>query len=185
MGGKWEKYRIRLPGIKQQPIDYEARKKTYKGQVKSVSIDLGLVMPFFFFLASSRMFREWRNPLFDIALTFLAYLVFRLWSFTVHVIMHKTPSLVKHHKQHHLPMNEMTCVSTFTDSMTEFLLMELFAEIAGICAVGGLPMPCIVLLGVYNVVNGGFDHSGFCLDDFWFNSMYHYTHHAEPTWNYA
>ena len=44
--------------------------------------------------------------------------------------------------------------------------MELFAEIARICLVGGLPVTNVILLGVYNVVNGGFDHSGFCLDDF-------------------
>lgn len=121
----------------------------------------------------------------DLAKTFLAYFLFRCWSFTVHVIMHKTPSLIKYHKQHHLPMSEMTCVSTFTDSMVEFLFMELFAEIAGICLIGGLPLFNIILLGVYNVVNGAIDHSGFCLHEFWFNSIYHFTHHAEPTWNYA
>jgi sterol desaturase/sphingolipid hydroxylase (fatty acid hydroxylase superfamily) len=63
--------------------------------------------------------------------------------------------------------------------------MELFAEIARICLVGGLPVTNVILLGVYNVVNGGFDHSGFCLDKFWFNSIYHYVHHAEPTINFA
>ena len=142
-------------------------------------------MPFFFTVAGNKMFCEYGNPLVDIVKTFVAYIVFRVWSFTVHIIMHKVPSLVKFHKQHHLPMSEMTCVSTFTDSMAEFLLMELFAEIAGICAVGGLPLFYVILLGVYNVVNGALDHSGFCMDEVWFNSIYHYVHHAEPTVNFA
>jgi sterol desaturase/sphingolipid hydroxylase (fatty acid hydroxylase superfamily) len=135
-------------------------------------------MPFFFLLASNRLFCEAGNFFIDMGKTFLAYLLFRTWSFTVHIIMHKTPSLIKYHKQHHLPMHEMTCISTFTDSMAEFLLMELLAEIAGIWLVGGLPLFNLILLGIYNVVNGAFDHSGFCLDKFWFNSIYHYNHHA-------
>lgn len=148
-------------------------------------IDLGLVMPLMFLLASSRLFCQSSNFLGDLARTFLAYFIFRCWSFTVHVIMHKAPGLIKYHKQHHLPMSEMTCVSTFTDSMVEFLFMELFAEIAGICLVGGLPLFNVILLGMYNVVNGAIDHSGFCLDEIWFNSVYHYVHHAEPTVNFA
>lgn len=64
-------------------------------------------------------------------------------------------------------------------------MMEAFAWVIGMSAVGGLPVYCAILLGSYNFINGAMDHSGFCLDELWFNSIYHFVHHAEPTTNYA
>lgn len=58
--GRWERYRIRImDAVKgpQEVIDLENRKLVYKSQVRSVVMDLGLVMPACFLLASNHMFR--------------------------------------------------------------------------------------------------------------------------------
>jgi hypothetical protein len=99
--------------------------------------------------------------------------------------MLKLLSQTKYYKQHHILIFKISLISTFTDSMIEFLLMDLFAKIAAIFIVGELPFFNVVLLSIYFAITRSLNHSDFCLDKFWFNSIYHYTHLAEPALNYS
>ena len=79
----------------------------------------------------------------------------------------------------------MTCIATFTNSTFEFIAVDGMQFVFGMALVGGLPIFNSALLGTYDYVFGAMDHSGFCLDSYWFNSMYHYIHHLEVDANYG
>lgn len=176
VSGKWEKYRVRLQG-NIEPVDLEKRRQVYKDQVGWVAFYLAVVMPLVFIFPSNYMFAESRNFLVDLLKTLVAFVVTRLWSCFVHIQLHSR-LFAKYHKDHHVPMGELTCLANFANSTAEFLMMEAFAWVIGMSAVGGLPTFNCILLAGYIFVNAAMDHSGFCLHPFWYNSIYHYVHHA-------
>lgn len=55
----------------------------------------------------------------------------------------------------------------------------------GPALVGGMPLPFVLILAIYNAVTGAIDHSGFCVNEFAMNGIGHWVHHAEPDKNYS
>ncbi|KAI8904996.1 hypothetical protein EDD86DRAFT_212036 [Gorgonomyces haynaldii] len=182
--GQWKQFDLRKKNAIQRDLF-----KHYLSAIPHQLVDLFLILPVGLSLACqfrgvslTRAFTL-DDLFYEPVFALVAYYTQQAYLMLAHWILHWPMFYKSIHKKHHSSLDHVHALSAWTDTFTEFILMEMVSHMI-LVSIMPTHWTTLCLIFAFLGHSSSIEHCGFKVNDY-IDSTYHWNHHKYSIYNFA